>query len=98
MVTAPVNHSMLQVVQFVEEQRCMVATHLTLDVITWLSVVTSLWIMFIFCGQMGLVAGETTTYQVHVSSVLSARVDVVDVAGHQASQLRLGHLDGTRST
>jgi hypothetical protein len=42
----------------------MVASHNTLNSITWLSAVAAAWIFFIFCGQVGLVAGETTTFQV----------------------------------
>ncbi len=42
----------------------MVASHNTLNSITWLSAVAAMWIFFIFCGQVGLVAGETTTFQV----------------------------------
>lgn len=49
---------------FVAVQQCMAASRPTLNVITWLSLVTSLWICAILCGQLGLVAGETTTFQV----------------------------------
>lgn len=53
-----------QLWQFVAVQQCMFSSHNTLGCVTWLSTLAAVWIFFIFCGQVGLVAGETTTFQV----------------------------------
>lgn len=51
-------------------QACMFSKYRALPLITWLAFVTSMWIFFIFLGQIGFIASETTTYEVTLSIVL----------------------------
>lgn len=59
-----VARSRSQVFGLLAVQQCMLQTRATVAVVTWLSAVVALWILCIFSGQLGLIAGETTTYQV----------------------------------
>lgn len=45
-------------------QRCMVLTLPSVAALTWVAGCTGVWIFGIFLGQMGLIAAETTTFEV----------------------------------
>ena len=42
----------------------MVLTLPGIEVLTWVTGCTSVWIFALFLGQMGLIAAETTTFEV----------------------------------
>ncbi len=45
-------------------QYCVLVDHPAISTLTWVTASASVWIFFIFLGQMGLIASETTTYEV----------------------------------
>ncbi len=77
----------------------MVVAHNSLNSITWLSVAASVWICFIFCGQIGLVASDTTTYQVNHASLQARHSDMMATQAlkHQNFGLDMCSLRALRS-
>lgn len=45
-------------------QGCMIRKEPTLFCATWLALFTGIWISFIFFGQLGMIASETTTFEI----------------------------------
>lgn len=64
-------------------QKCMVMTNPTMACIVWLAFVTAVWIFFLFAGQIAMIAGETTTFEVFLQQLLLRRLTASDFAVQQ---------------
>lgn len=54
----------MQLGRFLAVQHCVLLNYPSISVLTWVTACASLWIAAIFLGQMGLIASETTTFEV----------------------------------
>lgn len=77
-------------------QYCVLVDYPAISTITWVTASASVWIFCIFMGQMGLIASETTTYEVSSRNVccILTIFTVLNVIGAQVMKFKNNGVDG----